>query len=216
MLSYTSQCSKIIINKTLTETIALKRKPPNTLPLVGNGLLFIQARHKLFSWFVKCERQFGRETFQITVPTLPPGIVISDPRNVEYVFKNEGIFSKGDFVKGMLWDLFGGQCPGHIYLFDAPLTALSIGYGIINADGEIWQIQRKAGKDFLNVPNLRVLTDTALPKYLSASVDFLKDEKDDAVVDLQVVFHEITSLLMGKMAYNVSILQRERCKTGLY
>lgn len=102
------------------------------------------------------------------------------------------------------------------YRFDAPLTALSIGYGIINADGEIWQIQRKAGKDFLNVPNLRVLTDTALPKYLSASVDFLKDEKDDAVVDLQVVFHEITSLLMGKMAYNVSILQRERCKIGLY
>lgn len=79
-------------------------------------MLFIQARHKLFSWFVKCERQFGRETFQITVPTLPPGIVINDPRNVEYVFKNEGIFSKGDFVKGMLWDLFGGLCLDHIAL----------------------------------------------------------------------------------------------------
>jgi len=83
------------------------RKPPNTLPLVGNGILFLQARQKLFTWFAKCERQLGHETFQITVPTLPPGVVINDPRNLEFVYKNEGIFTKGDFVKGALRDLFG-------------------------------------------------------------------------------------------------------------
>ncbi len=90
-------------------TLTLARKPPNTLPLLGNGILFLQARWKLFAWFVKCERQFGYETFQIAVPSLPPGIVINDPRNLEYVFKNEGIFGKGSFVKGMLWDLFGEE-----------------------------------------------------------------------------------------------------------
>lgn len=84
------------------------RKPPNTLPLLGNGILFLQARQKLFAWFVKCQRQFGYETFQVAVPTLPPGVVINDPRNLEFVFKNEGsLISKGSFVKGMLWDLFG-------------------------------------------------------------------------------------------------------------
>jgi hypothetical protein len=83
------------------------RRPPNTLPLVGNGLLFLQARHKLFSWFVKCERQFGFETFQISVPSLPPGVVINDPRNLEYVLKNEGIFAKGNFFKSRSWGLFG-------------------------------------------------------------------------------------------------------------
>jgi hypothetical protein len=56
---------------------------------------------------VKCERQFGFETFQISVPSLPPGVVINDPKNLEYVFKNEGIFAKGDFFKRRSRDLFG-------------------------------------------------------------------------------------------------------------
>ncbi|KAI0138915.1 cytochrome P450 [Hypoxylon sp. NC0597] len=162
------------------------RKPPNTLPLIGNGILFLQPRQKLFSWFVKCERQFGPETFQISVPTLPPGVVINDPRNLEYVFKNEGIFSKGDFFKRLSWDLFGN--------------------GIINVDGELWKAQRKAGLAFLNASNLRVLTDIALPKYLSLSVGHLQAQaREGRVVDLQNVFHEITSQLMGKMAYNMEM-----------
>jgi hypothetical protein len=91
------------------------RRPPNTLPLAGNGILFLQARHKLFSWFVKCERQFGFETFQISVPTLPPGVVINDPKNLEFALKNEGIFSKGDFFKRRSWDLFGRFSSGLSY-----------------------------------------------------------------------------------------------------
>jgi len=162
------------------------RKPPNTLPLAGNGLVFLQDRQKLFSWFVKCEGQFGRETFQIAVPTLHPGIVINDPKNLDYVFKNEGMFSKGDFVKQRSWDLFGD--------------------GIINADGKLWKAQRKAGSHFLNPPNLRILTDVALPRYLSRSVEYLKDRaKEGAVVDMQFVFHDVTSLLMGKMAYDMEM-----------
>ena len=85
----------------------LTRKPPNTLPLLGNGILFLQARHKLFSWFVKCEQQFGFGTFQISVPSLPPAVVINDPRNLEFVFKNEAIIQKGEFFKRRSWDLFG-------------------------------------------------------------------------------------------------------------
>ncbi|KAI0875819.1 cytochrome P450 [Hypoxylon argillaceum] len=162
------------------------RKPPNTLPIAGNGFLFLQDRQKLFSWFVKCERQFGLETFQITVPTLHAGVVINDPRNLDYVFKNDGIFAKGDFVKQRSWDLFGN--------------------GIINADGELWKAQRKAGTHFLNSSNLRVLTDVALPRYLTRSVENLRARvKSDEVVDLQFVFHEITSLLMGKMAYDMEM-----------
>ncbi|KAI1777358.1 cytochrome P450 [Hypoxylon cercidicola] len=162
------------------------RKPPNTLPIVGNGILFLQARQKLFSWFVKCEKQFGHETFQISVPTLPPGIVINDPKNLEYVFKNEGIFSKGDFFKRLSRDLFGN--------------------GIINVDGELWKAQRKAGLAFLNASNLRVLTDVALPRYLGQAVKHLDSNIHDGnVVDLQIVFHEITSQLMGKMAYDMEM-----------
>ncbi|KAI0002627.1 cytochrome P450 [Xylariaceae sp. FL0662B] len=162
------------------------RKPPNTLPIAGNGILFLQARQKLFDWFVKCERQFGYETFQISVPTLHPGVVINDPKNLEYVFKHEGIFGKGDFFKRLSWDLFGT--------------------GIINSDGELWKIQRKAGLAFLNASNLRVLTNSALPQYLGQSVGYLRAQSRlDNIVDLQTVFHEITSQLMGKMAYGMEM-----------
>ncbi|PVH87676.1 cytochrome P450 [Cadophora sp. DSE1049] len=164
--------------------IALKR-PPNTLPLVGNGILFLQARHKLFSWFVRCERRFGFETFQISVPSLPPGVVINDPKNLEYVFKNEGIFAKGDFFKRRSWDLFGN--------------------GIINADGELWKVQRKAGLHFLNNANLKVLTDVALPTYLNETVKSLQEEEEGSVVDLEEMLHELTTQLMGRMAYNMDI-----------
>ncbi|KAH8684443.1 cytochrome P450, partial [Tricladium varicosporioides] len=161
------------------------RRPPNTLPLVGNGLLFLQARHKLFSWFVKCEHQFGFETFQISVPSLPPGVVINDPKNLEYVFKNEGIFEKGDFVKSRSWDLFGN--------------------GIVNADGELWKVQRKAGLNFLSNANLKVLTEVALPLYLMQSIRHLRSTGGDSVTDLQAVFHELTTQLMGRMAYDVEM-----------
>ncbi|GAW21909.1 hypothetical protein ANO14919_114360 [Xylariales sp. No.14919] len=162
------------------------RKPPNTLPIAGNGLLFLQDREKLFSWFVKCERYFGLETFQITVPTLHPGVVINDPSNLDYVFKHEGIFAKGDFVKQRSRDLFGD--------------------GIINADGELWKAQRKAGSHFLNTSNLRVLTDVALPRYLNRSIENLGERaKNGEIVDLQLAFHDITSLLMGKMAYDMEM-----------
>lgn len=167
-------------------SLTINSKPPNTLPLVGNGILFLQARQKLFSWFIKCQRQFGLETFQISVPTLPQGVVINDPSCLDFVFKNEGIFTKGTLFKRLSWDLFGN--------------------GIINADGELWKVQRKAGLAFLNNTNLRILTDIALPQYLTQSVEYLrKCQEDNAVVDFQVVFHEISSQLMGKMAYDMEM-----------
>ena len=80
----------------------------------------------------------------------------------------------------------------------------SLGHGIINVDGELWKAQRKAGLAFLNTATLRVLTDVALPQYLSQSIEHLEEkEADGSIVDLQHVFHEITTQLMGKMAYNV-------------
>lgn len=43
------------------------------------------------------------------MPTLPPGVIISDPKNLEFVFKHEGVFAKGNFVKDRSWDLFGKE-----------------------------------------------------------------------------------------------------------
>lgn len=83
------------------------RRPPNTLPVLGNALHFLKPRHELFSWFIRCQQIFGHETFEISVPSLPPGVVINSPENLEFVLKNEGSISKGEFFRERSWDLFG-------------------------------------------------------------------------------------------------------------
>lgn len=192
--------------------LTLRRRPADTLLFVGNGLQFLKARHELFSWFVKCERQFGFEIFEISVPSLPPGVVINDPKNLEFVLKNEGIFRKGVFFKQRSWDLFGKL--SNMILIHGDLkcslkyqevaTDYHLGNGIINADGELWKIQRKAGLEFLNKSNLAVLVDVALPKYLSNAVSKLKSTSVGDAIDLENVFHELTTQVMGRMAYDVS------------
>ncbi|KAH7175662.1 cytochrome P450 [Dactylonectria macrodidyma] len=171
---------------TITRDGTALRVPPNTLPLVGNGIIFLQPRQRLFAWFAKCESLFGYETLHISVPSLPPGVIISDPRNLDFVFRNEGVFEKGDFFKQRSMDLFG--------------------HGIINVDGELWRLQRKAGLRFLAAPTLRALTSVALPQYLGQAVVQLKGKaKAEERVDLQAIVHEVTTQLMGEMAYNMEM-----------
>lgn len=67
-------------------------------------------------------------------------------------------------------------------------------------------MQRKAGLRFLNTANLRVLTDVALPGFLRESVvELNRTSEKGEVVDLQAVVHELTTQLMGKMAYNMEM-----------
>jgi hypothetical protein len=54
---------------------------------------------------------------------------------------------------------------------------------------------------------MKVLTDTALPKYLNEIIAKLGEAcSDSRDVDLEAEFHELTTKLMGRMAYDVSIL----------
>lgn len=161
-------------------------KTPNTLPLLGNALHFLRPRHELLSWFAAIERRSPHQTHQISVPTVGVGVIVSAPPNVDFVLRNEGIFTKGEFVKSRAWDLFG--------------------HGIINVDGEAWRRQRKAGLAFLSSANLRVLTEVALPRYLGESLEELERRADGrTVVDMQAVFHEVTTRLMGQMAYGMDM-----------
>lgn len=83
------------------------RSAPNRLPLLGHAITILRPRHELFDWFVQIQRQYGFETVELSVPTLPPGVIISSPSNLEYVLKNETYVSKGAFVKDRSRDLFG-------------------------------------------------------------------------------------------------------------
>lgn len=160
-------------------------KAPNTLPLLGNALHFLRPRNELLAWFTACERRAPHQTLQISVPTVGRGVLLSAPAAVEFVLRNEGVFAKGDFVKSRSWDLFG--------------------HGIINVDGDAWRRQRKAGLAFLSNANLRVLTEVALPRFLGWSVEALRGVGEGREVDMQGVFHEITTRLMGEMAYGMEM-----------
>lgn len=84
------------------------------------------------------------------------------------------------------------------------LTAILVGNGIINADGELWRIQRKAGLRFFNNANLKTFVDDVLPPILADTERTLDEAAREAtMVDLQSILLELTTRLMGNMAYDV-------------
>ncbi|KAL2413621.1 Cytochrome P450 [Exophiala dermatitidis] len=163
------------------------RRPPDTLPILGNAIHFLKPRHVLFDWFVKCQQLFGKETLEISVPSLPPGVVINSPDNLEYVLKNEASITKGDFFRERSWDLFG--------------------YGIINATGDLWRTQRKAGLKFFSGTNLDILIEEVLPEIYEDNTrkQLVQAAKDGSVIDLQKIFLDLTTTVVGHMAYDMEI-----------
>lgn len=105
---------------------------------------------------------------------------------------------------------------GRISIGRSQCSCLSLilkGNGIITADGDLWKTQRKAGLRFFSNANLKTLIDDALPPIL-ADTESLLDEaaKNGTPVDLQNVLLELTTRLMGSMAYDV----RGLALSGLY
>ncbi|KAF3916147.1 hypothetical protein AA313_de0203751 [Arthrobotrys entomopaga] len=167
------------------------RKPPGTLPLVGNGLKFLLLdRQTLFDWFSEIHNDvFGFETYEISVPTLPPGIVISDPEVLEYVMKKEGSegFGKGPFFEERSWHLFGR-------------------HGIINASGQLWKMQRKAGNKFFAGSHLQVLVDEVFPVFWQRAKEELDEAADTGkVVDMEELYLEFTTRVMGRVAFGMDL-----------
>ena len=58
-------------------------------------------------WFAQIQPDVGFDTYEISVPALPPAIVVNDPKNLEHVLKNNELFVKGDYFRSRSWDLFG-------------------------------------------------------------------------------------------------------------
>ena len=81
-----------------------------------------------------------------------------------------------------------------------------VGNGIINADGELWKIQRKAGLRFFNAANLKSFIDYVLPPLLDDTRRTLEDAaREGTQVDMQSVLLELTTRFMGNVAYDVGL-----------
>lgn len=83
------------------------------------------------------------------------------------------------------------------------------GNGIINVSGDLWKAQRKAGMKFFSGTNLELMVAEVLPEaYKRIETKLLKHATDGTIVDMQAVFLDFTSFVMGHMAYDV------RCSTS--
>ncbi|KAI8664740.1 hypothetical protein NCS56_00907700 [Fusarium sp. Ph1] len=179
------------------------RQSPGAVPFLGNGLVFLRPRQKVFGWFTeyytpvscslfmsdtstRCIQQYGQETLGIVIPTLSPGVIIANPGNLDFIFKHEELFKKGQFFRSRLQDLFG--------------------YGIVNVDGDLRRRQRAAGTHFFNGSTMKRLTETELPRALEQIVCQLNQYANvGTAIDLEAVLHELTTQLIGRLAYGVEM-----------
>lgn len=171
--------------RTVTREGVSIRFAPDGIPIFGHGIQFLRQRHDLLDWFTKLQRKYGFETLQVSIPTLPAGVIISDPVNIEFVLKNEQLVGKGEFTRTRLDALFKR--------------------GIINANGDLWSSQRKSGSKFFSGSQLEVMVEEVLPEAIQrVRTNLNKHINSGAVVDMQNVFLDYTSFIMGHMAYDVS------------
>jgi cytochrome P450 len=73
-------------------------------------------------------------------------------------------------------------------------------------DGDLWKRQRKAGAPFFSNTNLKDFVNRVLPPYLKDMENRLEYAASNTdPIDMQDVFLELTTRLMGEIAYNVRV-----------
>ncbi len=87
------------------------------------------------------------------------------------------------------------------------LRLIASGYGIINASGDLWRAQRKAGLKFFGGDSLDILVEDVLPEaYQRSRAELLELSKIGKQVDLQRFFLDLTTTTVGQMAYDASFI----------
>ena len=83
------------------------------------------------------------------------------------------------------------------------------GHGIINSDSEMWRTQRKAGLKFFTGSNLDTLVEEVLPNaYMQTRSILLQHAESSQTLDLEAVLLDLTTAVVGRMAYDVSLFKR--------
>jgi cytochrome P450 len=115
-----------------------KRQYINSPSMAQTSLFeFLRNRHRLLEWQTDILSSSRSQSVRISVvPGGIPGVVTSNPANVEYVLKtNFDNYPKGKRFRFLFHDF--------------------LGRGIFNADGELWKMQRKAATYEFNTKSLR-------------------------------------------------------------
>ncbi|CDP15011.1 unnamed protein product [Coffea canephora] len=109
---------------------------PKSYPIIGCLVAFYQNRHRLLDWYTEILSQSPSQTMVIKRFGAPRTIVTANPQNVEYILKtNFNNYPKGKPFTEILGDF--------------------LGRGIFNADGHLWQVQRKLASHEFSAKSLR-------------------------------------------------------------
>ena len=85
-------------------------------------------------------------------------------------------------------------------------VAVAPGNGILNTDGDLWQIQRKVGLRSLSNARLKHIISKVFPPYMTEFHRRLHVAyADDKIIDLQTELVNLTTGLFGKIVYGVSV-----------
>ncbi|KAL3512581.1 hypothetical protein ACH5RR_025298 [Cinchona calisaya] len=143
---------------------------PVSYPIIGCLISFYKNRHRLLDWYTQILSQSPSQTMVVNRFGAPRTIVTANPQNVEYILKtNFNNYPKGKPFTAILSDF--------------------LGRGIFNADGELWQVQRKLASHEFSAKSLREFVVKTLEEEVEKKLFPLLEmaSKSNEVLDLQDV-----------------------------
>ncbi|KAJ3145294.1 hypothetical protein HDU89_007151, partial [Geranomyces variabilis] len=156
------------------------------LPLVGHLPAILLNFHQGPAFFARIAQRAPSPTVRIHIPFLPAIIFTSDPLAIEQVLTKLDTFAKGHFFQSRSRDLFGN--------------------GIINSDGAMWKIQRKAGASFFSPRNIKRWVEEVFPLHMTRLHAVLaRAAAANVVVNVQELVLEFTLRVFLDIAYGITV-----------
>ncbi|KAK9694138.1 hypothetical protein K7432_013566 [Basidiobolus ranarum] len=160
---------------------------PNWLPVLGNTIELLRNKDTFVDWITEVSEKFDGQPWAIKAPFQPVQIISNDPQTLQYILKD----NFNNFVKGATF---------HDIL--EPL----LGDGIFNADGEVWQMQRKKTSRIFTGRNFRDFISKVSFEEASKLHQYLGEvAKNKGNVDVHDVFHRLTMDAFCRIAFGYNM-----------
>ncbi|KAJ3237777.1 hypothetical protein HDU81_009016 [Chytriomyces hyalinus] len=163
------------------------RRAPGAVPVLGDALAISAHLDKFHDFILEVFENNGNKTFSMRIPFEPMGVIINDPKLVEYILKTKfHVFDKGPRFQHAFHDF--------------------LGRGIFNSDGESWKSQRKLAANIFNVKNFKDFVSDVFVNEMDTFSQVLSEHaKAGDEFDLQDLFYRFTFDSFTKIAFGVDM-----------
>ncbi|KAG6613952.1 Cytochrome P450 [Phytophthora cinnamomi] len=162
--------------------------PASTIPFLGNTLdaWFFQ-KERFWDWVSEQSNLRGGKPWVLRLVGRPTILVCTSPETLEDIFKTHfDTFERGVELRDLLYDFFGE--------------------GIVGADGENWQKQRRAASHMFTTRTLRDVMNTVVKeKTLQLREVLTKCSKEGRTVDMKSLLGKFSGDTFTKIAFGVDL-----------